>query len=79
MASISKEPGGRRTIQFVGGDGKRRSIRLGKVSQRLAESVQVRVEHLAAAQVTGVAWTAKPPDGWQTSMRNLLTNWQRSV
>ena len=55
MASITREPNGRRTIQFVGSDGKRRSIRLGKVSQRLAESVQVRVEHLAAAQVTGGA------------------------
>src|SRR3990172_8710402 len=55
MASISHSPNGRRTIQFVGRDGKRRSIRLGKVSQRLAESVQVRVEHLAAAQVTGGA------------------------
>ena len=55
MASISKQPGGRRTIQFVGSDGKRRSIRLGKVSQRLAESVQVKVEYLAAAKATGGA------------------------
>ncbi len=55
MASISRDPNGRRTIQFVGSDGKRRSIRLGKVSQRLAESVQVRVEHLAAALLTGGA------------------------
>ena len=39
MASISKEPNGRRTIQFVAGDGKRRSIRLGKVSQREAEEI----------------------------------------
>ena len=55
MASISKDPNGRRTIQFVRSDGKRPSIRLGKCSQRLAEAVQVRVEHLAAAQVTGGA------------------------
>ena len=55
MASITKESNGRRTIQFVGSDGKRRSIRLGKVSQRFAETVQVRVEHLAAAQATGGA------------------------
>ena len=34
MASITRESNGRRTIQFVCGDGKRRSIRLGKVSQR---------------------------------------------
>ena len=37
---ISKDPNGRRTIQFVGSDGKRRSIRLGKVSQRQAEAVK---------------------------------------
>jgi hypothetical protein len=55
MASISRDPNGRRTIQVVGSDGKRQSIRLGKVSQRLAESVQVRVEHLAAAEATGGA------------------------
>ena len=55
MASISKEPNGRRTIQFVGKDGKRRSIRLGKCSQRLAESIQVKVEHLVAAQASGGA------------------------
>lgn len=55
MASISKDPNGRRTIQFVGSDGKRRSIRLGKVSQRLAETVQILVEHLLAARLTGGA------------------------
>jgi len=49
MASITKEPNGRRTIQFVGGDGKRRSIRLGKVSQKVAEEVRVKVERLAAS------------------------------
>ncbi len=55
MASISREPGGRRTIQFVGGDGKRRSIRLGKVSHRTAEAVKVRIEALVVAQITGQA------------------------
>ena len=55
MASISKEPKGRKTIQFVGPDGKRRSIRLGKVSQRTAEAVKVRVEQLATAAISGHA------------------------
>jgi integrase len=53
MASITREPNGRRTIQFVGGDGKRRSVRLGKVSQRTAEAIKVRIEHLAVAVQTG--------------------------
>ena len=55
MGSISTEPGGRRTIQFVGSDGKRRSIRLGKVSQRTAEAVKYRVEQLNVAKMTGQA------------------------
>ncbi len=55
MASINREPNGHRTIQFVGGDGKRRSIRLGKIPQRSAETVKVVVEHLVAAQLTGGA------------------------
>ena len=52
VASISKGTGGYRTIQFVGGDGKRRSIRLGKVSQRQAEAVKLRVESLNAALIS---------------------------
>jgi integrase len=52
MASISKAANGHRTIQFVGGDGKRRSIRLGKVSQRLAEQIKFRVEALNAAVIS---------------------------
>jgi len=46
MASISREPNGHRTIQFVAVDGKRKSIRLGKVSQHAAESVKAKVEVL---------------------------------
>ena len=59
MASITREPNGRRTIQFVGADGKRRSIRLGKVSQRMAELVRGYVETIAAAVKVG---QAVPPD-----------------
>ena len=55
MASISKDANGRRTIQFIGADSKRRSIRLGKVTQRIAEGVKVKVEHLAGAAMTGHA------------------------
>lgn len=55
MASISREKNGRRTIQFVAADGKRKSIRLGKLSQRQAEAVKVKVEQLASAAETGHA------------------------
>ncbi len=50
MASISREPNGRRTLQFIGSDGIRRSIRLGKMSQRLAEGVKTRVENIVSAK-----------------------------
>ena len=49
MASISKDASGNRTIQFVGADGKRRSIRLGKVAAKFAEGFKLKVEHLAAS------------------------------
>ena len=54
MASISHDrKNGRRTVQFVAPDGKRRSLRLGKVSQKQAEGVRRRVERLLAARTTG--------------------------
>lgn len=55
MASITREKNGRRTIQFVGADGKRRSVRLGKVPMRVAEAVKIRIEHLNAASIHGHA------------------------
>ena len=56
MASITTDKTtGHRTIQFVGSDGRRRSIRLGKVSKRHAESVKLKVEDLAASALTGHA------------------------
>ncbi len=55
MASITTQRNGRRIIQFVGKDGKRRSLRLGKVSMRQAESVKVKVEDLVAGSITNHA------------------------
>ncbi len=53
MASISTDSNGRRTIQFVDIDRKRRSIRLGNVSTKVAQTVCTRVEELLAAKLTG--------------------------
>lgn len=53
MASVTTEANGRRTIQFVGRDRKRRSIRLGKTSARLANEIKTRVEALNAACLSG--------------------------
>jgi len=55
MASIGNDPGGRRRILFVDTDGKRPTIRLGKMSKRQAEAIKVRVEHLIAAKISGTA------------------------
>ena len=68
MASIARDKGGKRRILFVAPDGRRPTIRLGKVSQRMAEAVKFRVEQLLAAKLTGHAveadtarWMAELP------------------
>lgn len=53
MASISRDANGTRRILFVAKDGKRKAIRLGKVTQKQAETVLLKVEHLVAATFTG--------------------------
>jgi integrase len=54
MASITEEQNGCRTIQFVGIDRKRRSIRMGYASKGRVEEVKLRVEELVAALKAGV-------------------------
>jgi integrase len=46
MASIARDKNGTRRILFVAPDGKRPTIRLGKVSQRTAAGIKYRVEQL---------------------------------
>jgi integrase len=46
MASLSTDANGNRTIQFIGRDKKRRSIRLGQVAKKTAESIRLRVKEL---------------------------------
>ena len=53
MASITNT-NGRRTIQVIGPDGKRRSVRLGKCDGHKAEGIKVHIERLAVAQITGM-------------------------
>lgn len=55
MASISRSADGRRRIQFTGPDGIRKTLRLGQVSQRTADSIRRRVELLLVARTTGDA------------------------
>ena len=51
MASISRDPNGRRRILFTDRNGGRKTIRLGKVSQRMAEEIKIKVETLNAAKI----------------------------
>ena len=55
MASVIDDPNGRKRIQFVGRNGKRKTVRLGKATARQAEAFKVRLEHLvlAASGVSG--------------------------
>jgi integrase len=54
MASVSFDRASKtRTIQFVGADGKRRSLRLGKCSARAAEGVKLHIERLNVASISG--------------------------
>ena len=51
MASVSCDPNGNRTVQFVGSDKRRRSVRLGKATAKVAESMRQLVEHLVNAKL----------------------------
>lgn len=54
MASLSRGSDGRFSVQFVGIDSKRRTIRLGKTDKRTAEATRLRVEALLAARIQNV-------------------------
>jgi len=69
MASIGRDPNGRRRILFVAGDGSRKTIRLGKCSQKQAEAAKVKIEALIGSRLTGTTvddevsrWLADLPD-----------------
>jgi len=52
MASISTDSNGNRTIQFIAGDRRRRSIRLGKLDMKTTRDVKRRIEDLNAAKIS---------------------------
>lgn len=73
MASIARDKRGNRRILFVAPDGKRPTIRLGKVSQRAAEAVKFRVEQLLAAKLTGHALEADTAQ-WVNELEPALSD-----
>jgi len=69
MASISEEKGGRKTVQFVAPDGRRKSIRLGKANRRQAQVAALHIEELLTAKSTGgrlnpatAEWVSQVPE-----------------
>lgn len=52
MASISSDKNSNRTIQFVGSDRKRRSVRLGKVTMKDAEAIRTKLETILACKLS---------------------------
>ena len=57
MASLSTTKNGYRSIQFFDTNGRRRTLRLGKMPLRSAQAMKVKIEHLAASAIT-----RHPPD-----------------
>ena len=55
MASIANDRNGTRRLLFVDGDGTRKTIRLGRVSKKTAETIRVHVEHLVRDKSHGLA------------------------
>jgi integrase len=69
MASIANDPGGRRRILFKDINVKRRTIRLGKTTARLAGEIKIKVEALFAARTGNfspepevIQWVSRIPD-----------------
>ena len=88
MASISDDPGGYRRILFTAHDGRRKTIRLGKVCHRVAVEIKHKVEALAAATTAGVSidgetarWLAEIGDDLHAKLAvaGLVTQRQNAV
>ena len=52
MASIVNRPNGRREVQFTDANGKRQTVRLGKMPKRAAESIKTRIELLLTSRIS---------------------------
>ena len=79
MASIISDPNGRKRIQFIAGDGSRKTLRLGKATMRQAVTIKPKIEQLilAATGITGIIddETAK----WLTGLDDVIYDKLASV
>lgn len=75
MASLVNRPNGRREIQFTDWNDRRKTLRLGKLSKRDAETVKSRVEDLISAKIAKLSIpveTVKWINGLDDSFRDKL-------
>lgn len=68
MASVSDDGNGLKRILFIGADGKRRAVRIGKASMKQAEAFKLKLEALIGQTITGTVddetsrWVVALPD-----------------
>ena len=73
MASIAKDPNGCKRLLFVDSDGRRRTIRLGKLPMKAAETIKHHVEVLLSCRASGTPWPV-PTAQWVNELSNDLAN-----
>jgi integrase len=71
MASLIKKPNGTRQIQFVDDQGKRRTIHIGHMQGKQADSVLVRIETLISAKAGNTGVDAVT-NGWVKGLSDVL-------
>jgi integrase len=54
MATVIKDPGARKRLQFVDGAGKRQTVHLGAMTMKQADAIKIRVEQLLTAKNTRI-------------------------
>jgi integrase len=87
MASIGIDSNGRKRILFIASNGRRKTIRLGKASQRQAVTFKAKIESLIAQRITGAIddevskWLADLPDAMHAriSAAGLARSRERSA
>lgn len=67
MAAISTDKNRNRTIQFISADRKRRSIRLGKVSMKVANEIKLKVQTLNIAKILNLPLDSEVA-GWVSNV-----------
>ena len=71
MAGVTDRPNGHRWIQFYDSDGKRKTIRLGKIASKPAHEVCRRVELIQQAKITGTSLDKESAE-WLSKIGNEL-------